>query len=246
MNVLLIGSGGRENALARKIIQSERLTNLFVFPGNAGTGNIAINIELIPNNFDSIGKFVLTNKIDMVVVGPEEPLVNGLADFFLENENLQQVPVIGPLKNAAMLEGSKDFAKQFMTRYNIPTAKYLSVIEDEYNKGVDFLKALEPPYVLKADGLAAGKGVIIIHDLKEAEKELSNMLHGKFGKASKTVIIEEYLKGIELSAFVLTDGDSYLVLPEAKDYKRIGLGDSGPNTGGMGAVSRFLLQHLNL
>jgi len=237
MNILLIGSGGRENALARKIIQSEGLTNLYVSPGNAGTGNIAINIELIPNNFDSIGKFVLTNKIDMVVVGPEEPLVNGIADFFLENESLKQIPVIGPLKNAAMLEGSKDFAKQFMTRNNIPTSKYLSVKDDEYIKGVNFLKTLKPPYVLKADGLAAGKGVIIVHDLKEAEEELKNMLQGKFGKASKTVVIEEYLNGIELSAFVLTDGDSYLILPEAKDYKRIGIGDSGPNTGGMGAVS---------
>jgi phosphoribosylamine---glycine ligase len=237
MNVLLIGSGGRESALAWKLIQSENLTQLFIAPGNAGTGNIAVNIELTPFNFDSIGKFVLSNKIDMVVAGPEDPLVNGIVDFFMQNEDLRQVPVIGPMRAAAMLEGSKDFAKQFMFRHGIPTAKYLSVKENELKKGIAFLKTLKPPYVLKADGLAAGKGVLILNDQKEAEAELAAMLKGKFGQASKVVVIEEYLTGIELSAFALTDGDSYIILPEAKDYKRVGEGDSGPNTGGMGAVS---------
>jgi phosphoribosylamine---glycine ligase len=237
MNVLLIGSGGRENALAWKIIQSDQLTQLFITPGNAGTGNIAVNIELIPYNFESIGKFVCANRIDMVIVGPEEPLVNGISDYFLENERLKNIPVIGPVKAGAKLEGSKDFAKNFMIRNSIPTAKYLSVNETELHKGIDFLKTLKPPYVLKADGLAAGKGVIILDNLNEAEIELAEMLHGKFGDASKTVVIEEFLKGIELSVFAITDGDSYLILPEAKDYKRIGEGDTGPNTGGMGAVS---------
>ncbi len=237
MNILLIGSGGRENALAWKIIQSEKLTQLFITPGNAGTGNIAINIELIPYNFDSIAKFVFTNRIDMVVVGPEDPLVNGLADFFLKHEQLKDIPVIGPLKAGAMLEGSKKFAKEFMLRHKIPTAKYLNVTEGELEKGLTFIRNLKPPYVLKADGLAAGKGVIIIDEIKAAENELESMLRGKFGAASKTVIIEEYLQGIELSAFVLTDGNSYIILPEAKDYKRIGEDNTGPNTGGMGAVS---------
>ncbi len=237
MNILLLGSGGRENALAWKLIQSPKLTQLFVSPGNAGTGNIAVNIELTPNNFDSIGKFVLTNKIDMVIVGPEEPLVNGISDYFASNNYLKCIPVIGPSKAGAMLEGSKDFAKQFMMRHGIPTAKYLSIKQNELQKGVAFLKSLKPPYVLKADGLAAGKGVIILNNLTEAEHELTEMLAGKFGQASKTVVIEEFLSGIELSVFALTDGESYVVLPEAKDYKRIGEGDTGLNTGGMGAVS---------
>jgi phosphoribosylamine---glycine ligase len=237
MNILLIGSGGRENALAWKIIQSGRLTQLFTTPGNAGTGNIAINIELIPHNFDSIAKFVYTNRIDMIIVGPEEPLVNGIVDYFQKNEQLKHIPVIGPLKAGAMLEGSKEFAKKFMLKYKIPSAKYLSVKENELKKGIAFIKTLKPPYVLKADGLAAGKGVIIVDDIKVAETELSLMLEGKFGDASKTVVIEEYLQGIELSAFILTDGISYVVLPEAKDYKRIGEDNTGPNTGGMGAVS---------
>jgi phosphoribosylamine--glycine ligase len=237
MNVLLIGSGGRENALAWKIIQSDQLTQLFVTPGNAGTGNIAVNIELTPYNFESIGKFACANRIDMVIVGPEEPLVNGIADYFLEHDHLKGIPVIGPVKAGALLEGSKEFAKGFMMRHSIPTAGYLSIKENELQKGTDFLKTLKPPYVLKADGLAAGKGVVILDSITEAETELSDMLQGKFGKASKTVVIEEFLKGIELSVFALTDGDSYVILPEAKDYKRIGEGDSGLNTGGMGAIS---------
>jgi phosphoribosylamine--glycine ligase len=237
MDVLLIGSGGRENALAWKIIKSDKLTQLFIAPGNAGTGNIAVNIGLTPFNFESIGKFVLTNKIDLVVVGPEEPLVNGIVDYFMLHESLSQIPIIGPTKAGAMLEGSKDFAKGFMVRNNIPTAKYQSFNAGTLAKGIDFLKLLKPPYVLKADGLAAGKGVIIVDNQNEAENELSDMLQGKFGNASKTVVIEEFLKGVELSVFVLTDGNSYLILPEAKDYKRVGEGDTGPNTGGMGAVS---------
>ena len=237
MNILLIGAGGRENALAWKIIQSENLNQLFVIPGNAGTGNIAVNIELIPNNFDSIRKFVLENRVDMVIVGPEEPLVKGIADYFLKNERIKHIPVIGPQSLGAMLEGSKEFAKKFMNRHKIPTAKYLSITADELKKGIDFIKNLKPPYVLKADGLAAGKGVIIVDDIHVAEEELQSMLNGKFGAASKTVVIEEYLQGIELSAFVLTDGESYVILPEAKDYKRVGEDNTGPNTGGMGAIS---------
>jgi phosphoribosylamine--glycine ligase len=237
MKVLLIGSGGRENALAWKISQSENLTRLFVAPGNAGTGNIASNADLIPDNFMSLAKFVLSYKIEMVIVGPEEPLVNGIADFFAKNEQLKHISVIGPQKAGAMLEGSKEFAKEFMIRNNIPTAKFISIKAGEVDKGVAFLKTLKPPYVLKADGLAAGKGVLILDDLKTAENELNLILNGKFGKAGNVVVIEEYLKGIELSVFVLTDGNSYLLLPEAKDYKRVGEADSGPNTGGMGAVS---------
>lgn len=237
MNVLLLGSGGREHALAWKIIQSNNLKQLFVSPGNAGTGNVAVNIELTPNNFESVAKFVLGNKINMVIVGPEEPLVNGIVDYFAEHEQLKNIPVIGPSRTGAMLEGSKDFAKQFMMRHNIPTARYASFTEAELEKGKSFLKTLKPPYVLKADGLAAGKGVVILDSITEAEEELTAMLQGKFGKASKTVVIEEFLKGIELSVFVITDGISYKILPEAKDYKRIGENDSGLNTGGMGAVS---------
>jgi phosphoribosylamine--glycine ligase len=237
MNILLIGSGGRENALAWKIIQSYKLTQLFITPGNAGTGNIAVNIDLIPHNFDSLAKFVLSYRIDMVIVGPEEQLVNGIADFFLKNESLKHIFVIGPEKAGAMLEGSKEFAKKFMLRHKIPTAQYISVKEGEIKKGIAFIRSLKPPFVLKADGLAAGKGVIIVDDINVAEHELHLMLQGKFGAASKTVVIEEYLQGIELSAFILTDGDSYIMLPEAKDYKRVGEDNTGPNTGGMGAIS---------
>jgi phosphoribosylamine--glycine ligase len=217
MKILLIGSGGRENALAWKLLQSEELKQLYITPGNAGTGNIAENIELTPDNFESIGKFVLSCKVNMVIVGPEEPLVNGIADYFLQHEYLKNIPVIGPVKAGALLEGSKEFAKQFMFRHNIPTAGYLGVTLSELQKGKDFLKTLKAPYVLKADGLAAGKGVIIVNDIKEAETELEAMLSGKFGKASKTVVIEEFLSGIELSVFVITDGDSYVILPEAKE-----------------------------
>jgi phosphoribosylamine--glycine ligase len=237
MNVLLIGSGGREHALAWKLIQSKNLEQLFIAPGNAGTADIGINIELTPFNFESIGKFVLTNKVDIVIVGPEDPLVNGIHDYFLDNECLKNVPVIGPCKAGAMLEGSKEFAKQFMVKHNIPTAGYISVNDNNFHDGVEFMKSVKPPYVLKADGLAAGKGVVILDNLDAAVDELRDMLQGKFGKASKTVVIEQFLKGIELSVFVLTDGDSYIILPEAKDYKRIGEGDTGLNTGGMGAIS---------
>ena len=237
MNILLIGSGGREHALAWKIIQSEQVTQLFITPGNAGTGNIAVNIELTPVNFESIGKFVLSNKVNMVIVGPEEPLVNGIVDYFQQHDRLKNIPIIGPDKIGAMLEGSKDFAKQFMFRHGIPTAKYLSVEQGQLEKGIAFLKTMNPPYVLKADGLAAGKGVLILNNIQEASQELELMLNGKFGDASNTVVIEEFLSGIELSVFVITDGNSYITLPEAKDYKRVGEADSGPNTGGMGAVS---------
>jgi len=236
MNILLIGSGGRECALAWKIIQSPRLTQLYVIPGNAGTGNIAINIEIIPYNFESIAKFIIANKIDMMIVGPEEPLVNGLVDFCLKHEKIN-IPIIGPSKIGAMLEGSKAYAKNFMIKYGIPTAQYFSVDKSNIEEGNNFLKQLSPPYVLKADGLAAGKGVVILNSLEEATKELSDILNGKFGNAGNKVVIEEYLSGIELSVFIATDGKSYIILPEAKDYKRVGEGDKGPNTGGMGAIS---------
>jgi phosphoribosylamine--glycine ligase len=237
MKVLLIGSGGREHALAWKMAQSEKLTQLFISPGNAGTSQIGTNIELTPNNFDSIAKFVLSRKIDMVVVGPEEPLVNGIRDYFLEHERLKKIPVIGPTAKAALLEGSKDFAKEFMVRHNIPTAAYKCFDATTIEEGKEFIKTLKAPYVLKADGLAAGKGVLILNDLTEAQTELEAMLSGKFGKASEKVVVEEFLSGIEVSVFVITDGKSYLILPEAKDYKRIGEADTGLNTGGMGAVS---------
>jgi len=237
MKILLIGSGGRENALAWKIIQSKHLTQLFVTPGNAGTGNIAINIEFVPYSFESIGKFVIANKIDMVVVGPEEPLVKGLVDFFASSEKLRSVPVIGPSKTGAMLEGSKAFAKDFMMKYGIPTARYFRVNASNRTEATAFLRTLSSPYVIKADGLAAGKGVVIVNTLQEAENEIDAMLQGKFGQAGKEVVIEEFMKGIELSVFVATDGKSCVLLPEAKDYKRVGEGDTGPNTGGMGAVS---------
>lgn len=236
--ILLLGSGGREHALAWKILQSSRCEKLFVAPGNAGTAQIADNVLLNINDFESVKKFVLENKVQMVVVGPEEPLVNGIYDFFAQDEQLKNVLVVGPSKKGAQLEGSKDFAKQFLQKHGIPTAKYQSFTKDTVEKGCEFLATLQPPYVLKADGLAAGKGVLIIKDLEEAQKELKNMLvDAKFGNASSKVVIEEFLDGIELSCFVLTDGKNYKVLPTAKDYKRIGEGDTGLNTGGMGAIS---------
>lgn len=237
MNILLLGSGGRENALAWKIKQSPKVNKLYIAPGNAGTHLIGQNIELAITDFSAIKQFVLGNNIDMIVVGPEEPLVKGIYDFFINDNEVKDIPVIGPSKTGAQLEGSKDFAKQFMMRHSIPTARYksftLAQLEDAYR----FLEELEAPYVLKADGLAAGKGVLIINDIEEAKRELKEMLSGMFGDASKTVVIEEFLSGIECSVFVLTDGDSYKILPVAKDYKRIGEGDTGLNTGGMGAVS---------
>ena len=238
MKILVLGSGGREHAFAWKIAQSELCDKLFVAPGNSGTANIAQNIPVNVLDFNAIKKIVLTNRIDMVVVGPEDPLVEGIHDFFLSDTDLGQIPVIGPQKAAAQLEGSKEFAKEFMYRHNIPTAAYQSFSKDEVELGYKFLETLEPPYVLKADGLAAGKGVLIIKDLNEAKEELRKMLvESKFGDASSKVVIEEFLDGIELSCFVLSDGKNYKILPTAKDYKRIGEGDKGLNTGGMGAVS---------
>ncbi len=238
MNILILGAGGREHTLAWKIKQSPKLGKLFVAPGNAGTKKIAINIPIGVNDFEAIKKSVLEESIDMVIVGPEDPLVNGIHDFFLKDDDLAHIPVIGPQKVAAELEGSKEFAKKFMIRHNIPTAAYESFTADTLQQGFAFLESLHPPYVLKADGLAAGKGVVILNDLQEAKNELQSMLvDAKFGAASTTVVIEEFLSGIELSVFVLTDGKSYKVLPTAKDYKRIGEGDTGLNTGGMGAIS---------
>lgn len=238
MNILILGAGGREHTLAWKLKQSPRLSNLFVAPGNAGTAAIATNIPIGVNDFEAIKKCVLKEKIDMVVVGPEDPLVNGVHDFFLNDDALKEIPVIGPQKAAATLEGSKQFAKEFMMRHNIPTAAYESFTAETLEKGYAFLESLKPPYVLKADGLAAGKGVLILNDLEEAKAELKTMLvDAKFGNASTTVVIEEFLDGIELSCFVLTDGKGFKVLPTAKDYKRIGEGDTGLNTGGMGAIS---------
>ncbi len=237
MRVLLLGSGGREHAFAWKLIQSKSLTKLFVAPGNAGTNKIAENININPNDFDAVKTIVLDNLIDMVVIGSEEPLVNGIHDYFLSDEALQHIPVIGPEKMGAQLEGSKDFAKEFMLRHHIPTAKYKTITKENIAEGFAFLEELKAPYVLKADGLAAGKGVLIIQDIEDAKSSLSEMLNGKFGDAGNCVVIEEFVKGIELSVFVLTDGNSYKILGEAKDYKRIGEGDTGLNTGGMGAVS---------
>ena len=238
MTILLLGSGGREHALAWKILQSTKCSKLFVAPGNAGTETIAKNINISPTDFAAIKNFANQEKIDMVVVGPEDPLVAGIYDFFKNDESLKHIPVIGPSKVGAQLEGSKEFAKEFLVKNNIPTAAYGSFTKETLEKGQQFLETLEPPYVLKADGLAAGKGVLIIQDLEEAKTELANMLVGeKFGQASSKVVIEEFLDGIELSCFVLTDGKNYKILPTAKDYKRIGEGDTGLNTGGMGAVS---------
>jgi phosphoribosylamine--glycine ligase len=238
MTILLLGSGGREHAFAWKMIQSPLCDTLFVAPGNAGTAAIANNININPTDFPAIKDFVLKEKVAMVVVGPEDPLVKGIYDFFLNDTDLQHIPVIGPSTIGAQLEGSKEFAKEFLFRHNIPTAAYDSFTAETVEQGCQFLETLQPPYVLKADGLAAGKGVLIIQDLAEAKEELRNMLvHQKFGTASAKVVIEEFLDGIELSCFVLTDGKSYKILPTAKDYKRIGEGDTGLNTGGMGAVS---------
>ncbi|GMN10070.1 phosphoribosylamine--glycine ligase [Croceitalea sp. MTPC9] len=238
MNILILGSGGREHTLAWKIGQSNKLNNLFVAPGNAGTKEIAENINVEVNDFEAIKDLVLKEQISLVLVGPEDPLVNGIHDFFLQDEALKNTSVIGPEKLAATLEGSKEFAKEFMMRHNIPTAAYQSFTSENLEEGYTFLESLTPPYVLKADGLASGKGVLILNDLQEAKNELKSMLlDAKFGNASATVVIEEFLDGIELSCFVLTDGTNYKILPMAKDYKRVGEGDTGLNTGGMGAVS---------
>ena len=238
MNILILGAGGREHTLAWKLHQSPKLTKLLVAPGNAGTAEIAKNIPIGVNDFDGIKRVVLEEAVEMVVVGPEDPLVNGVHDFFLNDAALKDIPVIGPEKAAAELEGSKEFAKKFMMRHNIPTAAYQSFTTENLEEGYTFLDSLKPPYVLKADGLAAGKGVLILDNLEEAKEELRTMLvDAKFGNASATVVIEEFLAGIELSVFVLTDGKGYKVLPTAKDYKRIGEGDAGLNTGGMGAIS---------
>ena len=237
MNVLLTGSGGREHALAWKIAQSPLLTRLFIVPGNAGTAQIGSNIPIAVNDFGEIGKFALQQRIDMVVVGPEEPLVKGIADYFAGRAELKHIPVIGPPAKGAQLEGSKDFAKEFMMRHGIPTAAYHSFTSEQETEAQDFIRSLQPPYVLKADGLAAGKGVVIVDSQEEAFIALHEMFSGKFGAAGHKVVIEQFLSGIELSVFALTDGEHYLILPEAKDYKRIGEGDAGLNTGGMGAVS---------
>jgi phosphoribosylamine--glycine ligase len=238
MVILLLGSGGREHALASKMLQSSKCSTLFVAPGNAGTAAIATNIAINPTDFNALKSFAIQEKVEMLVVGPEDPLVLGIYDFFKEDSELSHIPVIGPSKVGAQLEGSKEFAKEFLVKHKIPTAAYDSFTAATVEKGCRFLETLQPPYVLKADGLAAGKGVLIIQDLEEAKTELRNMLvHAKFGNASAKVVIEEFLDGIELSCFVLTDGQHYKILPTAKDYKRIGEGDTGLNTGGMGAIS---------
>lgn len=238
MTILLLGSGGREHAFAWKMTQSPLCEKLFVVPGNAGTAAIAENVAISPTDFEAVKALVLKENISLVVVGPEDPLVKGVYDYFKNDDSLKHIPVIGPSKLGAQLEGSKEFAKEFLMKHNIPTAAYDSFTAETVEEGCKFLETLQPPYVLKADGLAAGKGVLIIQDLEEAKTELRNMLvHAKFGTASSKVVIEEFLDGIELSCFVLTDGKSYKILPTAKDYKRIGEGDTGLNTGGMGAVS---------
>ncbi len=237
MKILLLGSGGREHALGWKIAQSKRVTQLFIAPGNAGTSEIGTNVDIQVNDFDAIKDFICNQKIDMVVVGPEDPLVNGIYDALKNDSRTKDTVVIGPSKEGAKLEGSKDFAKAFMKRHHIPTARYHTFIGETLDDGLRFLETLEAPYVLKADGLCAGKGVLILPTLAEAQRELKEMLGGMFGKASARVVIEEYLSGIECSVFVLTDGKHYQMLPEAKDYKRIGEGDTGLNTGGMGSVS---------
>lgn len=238
MKILLLGSGGREHALAWKILQSTRCDQLYIAPGNAGTSQIATNLDLSPLDFESVKQKVLELGIDMVIVGPEDPLVKGIVDFFKNDDAIKHIAVIGPSQKGAALEGSKDFAKEFLLKHNIPTAAYQTFTKDTINEGKAFLETLQAPYVLKADGLAAGKGVVILNDITEAKVELENMLvDAKFGDASSKVVIEEFLSGIELSCFVLTDGKSYKILPTAKDYKRIGEGDKGLNTGGMGAIS---------
>jgi len=237
MNILVLGSGGREHAIVWKLSQSRKITRIFTAPGNAGTSAHGTNLPVDPEDFEAVKKAVLENNIKMVIVGPEAPLVAGIHDFFLGDVSLKSIPVIGPSGSAARLEGSKDFAKSFLTRHNIPTAAYKSFDKSNAGEAVAFLRSLKPPYVIKADGLAAGKGVIISGDLESAVQELNAMLDGKFGAAGQKVVIEQFLKGVELSVFVITDGHSYKLLPEAKDYKRIGAGDTGLNTGGMGAVS---------
>ncbi|WP_278843795.1 phosphoribosylamine--glycine ligase [Hoylesella timonensis] len=237
MKILLLGSGGREHALGWKIAQSKQITQLFIAPGNAGTSEVGTNVDIQVNDFDAIKDFICNQKIEMVVVGPEDPLVNGIYDVLKNDSRTKDTVVIGPSKEGAKLEGSKDFAKAFMKRHHIPTARYHTFTGETLDEGLRFLETLEAPYVLKADGLCAGKGVLILPTLAEAQRELKEMLGGMFGKASARVVIEEYLSGIECSVFVLTDGKHYQILPEAKDYKRIGEGDTGLNTGGMGSVS---------
>lgn len=237
MKILLLGSGGREHALAWKIAQSPKVEQLFIAPGNPGTQNVGTNVAIGVNDFDKLKAFALEKQIDMIVVGPEDPLVKGIYDIFKNDPSTSHIAIIGPSKEGAQLEGSKDFAKAFMQRHNIPTARYKTVTAETLNEGIAFLESLKAPYVLKADGLCAGKGVLILPTLEEAKKELQEMLGGMFGNASATVVIEEFLSGIECSVFVLTDGKNYKILPEAKDYKRIGEGDTGLNTGGMGSVT---------
>lgn len=237
MKLLLLGSGGREHALAWKIAQSAKVDKLFIAPGNAGTASVGDNVDMRADDFEGIARFVIHNDIDMVVVGPEDPLVKGIYDYFKGHPHVSHIPVIGPSKAGAVLEGSKDFAKSFMIRHGIPTAAYRTFTGEQVEEGCEFLSALRPPYVLKADGLCAGKGVLILPTLEEAQRELREMLGGMFGGASSRVVVEEFLSGVECSVFVLTDGTSYQLLPEAKDYKRIGEGDTGLNTGGMGSVS---------
>ena len=237
MNILLLGSGGREHALAWKLAKSSKLDKLFIAPGNAGTGSVGTNVNIKAEDFDAIKDFVLANDVKMVVCGPEAPLVAGISDYFKNDEALKNIPVVGPSKEGAQLEGSKEYAKEFMMRHGIPTAAYKAFTKETLEEGKQFLATLKAPYVLKADGLAAGKGVLIISDLAQAQKELEEMLGGMFGEASSTVVIEEFLSGIECSVFALTDGKDYVILPEAKDYKRIGEGDTGLNTGGMGSIS---------
>ncbi len=237
MNILILGSGGREHTLVWKLAQSKKVRRIFIGPGNAGTSILGTNLPVDPEDFEEVKNAVMGNNIKMVIVGPEAPLVAGIHDFFLKDEYLKDIPVIGPDKSAARLEGSKDFAKAFLFRHKIPTAAYKSFDKSSLNDIPEFLRTMTPPYVIKADGLAAGKGVVIINDLDSAEKEVLAMLNGKFGTAGHKVVIEQFLKGIELSVFIITDGKSYKLLPEAKDYKKVGAGDTGLNTGGMGAVS---------
>jgi phosphoribosylamine---glycine ligase len=237
MNILILGSGGREHAIVWKLAQSKKVNRIFIAPGNAGTGVLGTNLKVDPEDFEGVKKAVLDNGIKMVVVGPEAPLVGGIHDFFLQDGELISIPVIGPLKSAARLEGSKDFAKAFLTRHNIPTAQYRTFDKTNVNEAAAFLKSLEPPYVIKADGLAAGKGVVILNDINDALSEIDAVINGKFGAAGEKLVIEQFLRGIELSVFIITDGKSYKLLPGAKDYKKVGEGDSGLNTGGMGSVS---------
>ena len=237
MNILIIGSGGREHAFVWKLAQSRKIDQIYICPGNAGTGELGINLPIAVNDFEGIKQAVMDNNIKIVVVGPEVPLVDGIHDFFLNDNDLKTVPVIGPTKSGAMLEGSKEFAKAFMVRHSIPTAAYKSFSASEVEDAFEFMRTLSPPYVIKADGLAAGKGVLILDDIDEARGEIETIFAGKFGAAGNVIVIEEFLSGIELSVFVITDGKSYKLLPSAKDYKRIGEGDTGLNTGGMGAVS---------